>query len=260
MKTFYADGYILENLLWDYLLLRGVCVLRSLPALRRRCALSAALGAAYALLCLLPSLRWLASPLPMVAVSGFMAVVAFGDERSLFRSWGCFLCLSAAFGGSVLLWGRISGDGWCFRSRLLGAVSLWGLMGFCLRRLEELRRSPTVRCELRLFGHSTAFTALRDTGNSLHDPISGKRVLIAEEALLSPLFSEPLPKAEAAERMLLLRGTELGSRCRLVSCNSVGGESLLLCFRADSAKIDGEETSLLVGIHEGKLGEWGALW
>ena len=260
MKTLYADGYILENLLWDYLLLRGVCVLRSLPALRKRCALSSVLGAVYAFLCLLPPSRYLASPLSALAVSGLMAVAAFGDERGLFRSWGCFLCLSAAFGGSVLLWGRISGDGWCFRCRLLGAVSLWGLISFCLRRLEEVRRTPTVRCELRLFGRSTAFTALRDTGNSLHDPISGKQVLIAEEGLLAPLFPTALPKAGAAERMLLLRDTALGSRCRLVSCQSVGGESLLLCFRADSAKINGEETSLLVGIFEGRLGEWGALW
>lgn len=258
MKTLYADAYILENLLWDYLLLRAVCALRSLPALRLRCALAAALGAVYAFLTLLPPLRWLASPLGMLAVSGFMVTLAFGGERGLFRSWGCFLALAAAFGGSVLLWGRISGEGWCFRCRLLGAVSLWGLGSCCLRRLEEARQKPTVRCALCLFGYSTEFTALRDTGNALHDPISGKRVLIAEEALLSPLFT--LPKGDAAERLLLLRGTELGTRCRLVSCRSVGGERLLLCFRADRATIDGEDTPLLVGIFPGNLGEWGALW
>jgi len=260
MKTIYAEGVILENLLWDYLLLRCVCTLRALPALRKRCALGAGIGAVYALLCLLPAWRWLCSPLPVAAVSGLMAVAAFGGERGLFRSWGCFLALSAAFGGSVLLWGRISGEGWCLRSRLLGAVSLWGLGRCCLRRIEEARQTPTVRCALTLLGRSTEFTALRDTGNSLHDPISGRRVLIAEEALLSPLFSPPLPKAEPAERMLLLRGTELGARCRLVSCTSVGGESLLLCLRPDAASIDGEEEALLLGICPGRLGEWGALW
>ena len=260
MKTLYADAYILENLLWDYLLLRGVCAVRSLPALRKRCASAAVLGALYAFLSLLPPLRWLCSPLAMIAVSGLMAVMAFGGERELFRSWGALLALAAAFGGSVLLWGRISGEGWCIRSRLLGGVSLWGILLFCLRRMAEYRQAPTVRCRLTLSGRSTAFTALRDTGNALRDPISGKRVLIVEEALLTPLFPSALPKASAPERMLLLRPTPLGSRCRLVSCQSVGGESLLLCFRADEARIDGEETPLLVGIFPGKLKEWGALW
>ncbi len=260
MKIIYADGYILENLLWDYLLLRGVTLLRGLPALRLRCALGAALGALYALLTLLPPTRWLCSPLPILAASGFMSVLAFGSQRRLLRSWGCLLALAAAFGGSVLLWGRISGDGWCFRSRLSGAVGLWGLLQLCLHRLEELRAAPTVRCRLALTGRETEFTALRDTGNSLHDPISGKKVLIAEEGLLSPLWETPLPPAEATERLLLLRGTELGKRCRLVSCRSVGGESLLLCFRPDRAQVDGEETAMLVGIFPGKLGEHGALW
>ena len=258
MKTLYADAYILENLLWDYLLLRAVCVLRSLPSLRGRCALGAALGALYAFLTLLPPLRWLASPLSALSVSGLMATAAFGGERRLLRSWGCFLALSAAFGGSVLLWARFSGEGWCFRSRLLGAVSLGALLCFCLRRLEELRQSPTLRCELRLFGRRTEFTALRDTGNALHDPISGRRVLIAEETLLSTLFT--LPEGDAAERMLSLRGTPLGSRCRLVQSRSLGGDRLLLCVRPDEARLDGEETALLVGIFPGKLGEWGALW
>ena len=258
MKTLYADGYILENLLWDYLLLRSVCALRSLPALRLRCALASVLGAAYAFLTLLPPWRWLASPLVLLAASGFMATLAFGGERGLFRSWGCFLALAAAFGGSAVLWARCSGEGWCFRSRLMGAVSLWGLGSGCLRRLEERRQKPTVRCGLCLFGKSTEFTALRDTGNALHDPISGKRVLIVEERLLSPLFT--LPEGDAAERMLQLRGTALGSRCRLVQSRSLGGESLLLCFRPDGARLDGEETALLVGIFPGNLGEWGALW
>lgn len=260
MKTIYAEAVLLENLLWDYLLLRGVALVRALPVHRGRCMLGAALGSCFALLCLLPRSAWLCSPLPILAVSGLMCTLSYGGERELFRSWGSFLALSAAFGGSVLLWSRLSGEGWSFRARLLGFVSLAGLLGFCLRRIEERRRSPTVVCRVVLEGRTAEFTALRDTGNRLWDPLSGKRVLIAEEALLSPLFSPPLPPMSAAERLLYLGRGSLRGRCRLLSCSSLGGRSLLLCIRPDRASIDGEETELLVGIFEGSLGEFGALW
>ncbi len=104
---------------------------------------------------------------------------------------------------------------------------------------------------LTLLGRSAVFFALRDTGNTLCDPVTGLHVLIAERRALAPLFPDGLPPPEtdaATALRALAPWPELQRRCRLVPYRAVGAEGLLLCLRPDGLWLDGREEALLVGL------------
>ena len=93
---------------------------------------------------------------------------------------------------------------------------------------------------------------LRDTGNTLTDPVSGRPVLTADADALSPLLGLPVPEAvrrDPAALVSLLSGQpEMASRLRLVAYSAVGADGLLCCIRPDAARIEGRETRLLIGV------------
>lgn len=266
MTIVYLDEAAALNALCDYLLLRSAAELRGLPRRRGRCAFAAALGGVWAALSLLPSFGFLALPSAALAASGFLALIAFGADEGLWRSWVSFLALSAAFAGAAvfaaLLLGEETGGDTvprCTLRLLLLSFSLfYALLRLCLSRVLEKRRRERVRVVVTLLGRRAELTALRDTGNTLTDPVSGCRVLIANRAALAPLFPFPLPEGGAVElfRALGEQG-EYGLRSRLVPFRSVGGEGLLLCFRPDAVTVDGEERRLLIGVSPLPVGERG---
>ena len=71
---------------------------------------------------------------------------------------------------------------------------------------------------IALRGRSVSFRALIDTGNRLHEPISGASVLIAESALLDHLPTGSIPH-------------------RRVSFGGLGGSGALDCFHPDAVLI-----------------------
>ena len=248
MDIIYIDEIFLVNVLADYVLLLSAATLRSLPLKRRRFALGALLGGAYALLSALPPLIWLRSGGVKLAVSLLMGAAAFGTE-GLLRSWLCFLLLSAAFAGVFLGLGRL-GRG-SFPSLLIAFALLYALLRLLLSRQLEGRR--LMDCEVTLLEKSVRFRALYDTGNALFDPVSGLHVLIAESAALAPLFPCTLSGDAAGDFRLLSEH----ARCRLLPYRSVGGSGLLLCFRPDKLTLDGEAKELLVGLSPAPFGENG---
>lgn len=239
MDILYIDEIFFLNVLVDYVLLLSAATLRSLPLKRLRFALGAALGGLYAVCAALPMFLWLRSAAVKLALSAAMSAVAFGME-GLWRSWLCFLMLSAAFAGAFLGCGQLGVPS--LQTLLFSFALLYALLRFFLsRQLEERRLMETEVC---LGERSVRFRTLYDTGNSLFDPISGLHVLIAESAALSPLFPGPL-SGDAAGDLRLLSGCV---RCRLLPYRSVGGSGLLLCFRPDRLTLDGESRELLVGL------------
>lgn len=265
MRIIYLDELAALNYLCDYLLLRCTAELRGLPRRRGRCALSAALGGLWAVLALLPPLRFLSLPSAALAASGFLALAAFGGDDGLWKSWVCFLALSAAFAGAVvfacLLLGEDAGSSLqqCpLRTLLLSFGLFYALLRLCLGRTLEKRARERLPVIIELLGRRAELTALRDTGNSLSDPVSARHVLIAELPALAPLFPAlPPPGDSVAQFRHLSADPALGPRCRLVPYRSMGGDGLLLCLRPDHVTVGGEERELLIGISPLPLGEQG---
>lgn len=264
MDIIYVDEIALRNAVLDAMVLFLTSRLLDGAGKPGRILRAAALGGLYAALAALPPLRLLAS-VPMVLLASLgMARIAFGPSPTLWRGWGVFLALSACVAGAVMALSRLAGEpGGLFAasSRLLiTAFALcYGAVRFFFLRLLRRRGRAVVRIRVTLAGREAAFSALRDTGNELRDPLSGDRVLVADTSSLAPLFdpplSCPLPQDGTERFRALARYPELRGRLRLVSYSAVGTEhGLLPCFRADSVTADGEELRCLVALSPTTVG------
>ena len=167
----YADVVMVLNFLVDFLLLMGTDRLAGFPASPGRCAKAAGLGAAYSGACLMPGWSFLGNGLWRTVFLCLMGVIAFGFDRSTLRRCGVFVMLSMALGGIVLGIGNRGRMG-----LLLAALGLWAVCRFGLKRVGEQTYVPVT---LRRNGQERKLLALRDTGNTLRDPLTGEAVLVA---------------------------------------------------------------------------------
>lgn len=167
----YVDGLIGLNFLVDFLLLLGTNRMTGYPADLRRLAAAAALGAVYAGACLLPGFRFLGSLLWRTVSLGLMGCIAFGCGPSALRRCGVFILLTLALGGFALSLGRVDPG-----ALLLSSLVLWGLCRFSVAAPPGSRMYLPL--EIRHGDRTLNLLALRDTGNSLRDPVTGEQVLV----------------------------------------------------------------------------------
>ena len=225
MEVIYLDSLFALNLLADYLMLLCAGRLCSLVLRRKRYLLAALLGALYAAAVYLPGLGFLRLPGWKLLVGGGMGWIAYGRERTPLRCIAVFFAVSAAFGGAIwALGGHFSLPALlgCF----LGFMLLFSLL-FSRRRRPEDR---LVKVRLVFLGRPTAFTALRDSGNALRDPLSGEPVLVACPHALAPAFGELAGLLESRDPLALLEAagrTPLEGRLRLIPYAALSGEGLL---------------------------------
>lgn len=271
MDIIYVDELFGLNFIIDYLLLLCSARLRGAGLHRWRFALGAALGGGYAVAAVLPGMGWLTGPLMKLAVSGLIALTAFGGSPGFFRSWLWFLSLSAAFGGAVfgaaLLAGQEPGRGMIVpvSTRIL-ALSL-GLCYAAVRlffgRFLQKRERVILKAEILFRQRRVSFSALRDTGNGLYDPVTGLHVLVADPAALAPLFpAEALPLLAEADPTVQLQALAalpgLSGKFRLVPYTAVGTrQGLLVCFRPDRLIVEGKAEEMLVALSPTPLSDKG---
>lgn len=246
MSIVYVDELFMLNAAIDYFLLLGTARLCSLPYRRGRYALAAAGGALWCCLGLLPKLTWLGGAWMKTALAMGLCLAAFGREAKLWRSTAVFLALSFLFGGAVYalgLWRGTSLPGGRLarldlRVLLLSFALCWAGVSLVLRRCAQGEKIHTVT--LTRGERTVTLRALHDTGNTLRDAVSGKRVLVAEAGALAPLFSSE--EAEALRGDAVRALSELPG-FRLIPYAALGGSGLLLCFRPDAVTVDGAEVS-----------------
>lgn len=230
----YLDVVMALNFLVDWLLLAAANRLAGHPAHWGKCALASIVGAVYAAVCLVWSLKgWQESVMHLVCLAA-MAVIAYGVQPGALQRGGVFLLLSMALGGvsSVLqlrsFWGLSLAAG-----ALCGAAAL-GFLRPAVGRILPV--------ELRYGAKSLKLYALHDTGNHLQDPITGQSVLIlgakyARE--LTGLSQEQL--RDPVQSMGVLPGL------RLIPYRTVGqGGGFLLALKLDEVKIGTQKGSRLV--------------
>ena len=230
----YLDGVMGLNFLVDWLLLLGVNRLAGYPAGTGRAAAAAAMGGGYAGACLLPGFSFLANNLWRLVCLGLMSMAAFGMSRSALNRGILFILLSMALGGLVLSLDVRNLPGLVACAGLLAAICRMGFRGAPMGR----RLLPVI---IRHQGRTAEFLALQDTGNTLHDPLTGERVLVADLSIAQQLLDLPLDAlrdpVQALEKMPGLR---------LIPCHTVGGNGFLLGARCDQVCIDGICTGGLV--------------
>lgn len=266
VTVIYVDTLFLLNALVDYLLLLGAARLAGERLRRLRFTLGAVLGGGYAVAIFLPGGAFLQRLPCRLAVLALMSVAAYGGSRRLLRQSLLFLALSCALGGGVLAVSLLGGRGLTLsggvvysamdiKTVLLSAAGCYAAVTLVFRGLARHTASAGELAAVRLAldGRSVELTALRDTGNTLTDPVAGIPVLVAEGALLLPLLPPGTVMAgELADPvacMERLRDGPLAGRVRLLPYRAVGVErGLLLALRPDGLWVNGERRDMLAAL------------
>ena len=262
MDVIYLDSLFGLNLLIDYCLVLVSARVCGVVLRRWRYALAALIGALYAALMVLPGFGWLANGMMKLALGAAMALIAFGGEAHLVRCTVVFFAVSAAFGGAVyaasMLAGVSPGSG--------ALVTVSGAACYAAVSLVFRRRARAADREVRtvtvtLAGRSVTLRALRDSGNDLHDPVSGLPAAVVERAAVLPLFPAvralPDDAVQALEALSAL--PECTGRVVLLPYRAVGVTGALLpAFRPDSVKIDGAAEPMLLALSAQALTSDGA--
>jgi len=242
----YLDLVMLLNFLVDFFLLLGTNRLSGFPVQLCRCAVAALLGALYSGACLLPGMGFLGNVLWRSVSLGLMGLTAFGWNPAALKRTGVFLLLTMAMGGVALCLGR--GD---FLSLvlcallclLLSVVSFGGQVG----------GREYVPMQISLEGKTVNLIALKDTGNTLRDPVTGEPVLVISGDIASRLTG--LTEEQLRQPLETLAARPMPG-LRLVPYHSIGnGGSFLLAKRFSEVTIAGIRQSALVAFAAEGLGK-----
>lgn len=241
----YLDLVIILNFLVDFLLLMGTNRLSGFPLAAKRCAAAAVLGALYSGVCMAPSFRFLSGVLWRVVSLAGMAAIAFGLNRSAVKRSGVFVLLSMALGGVVLNFRR--GGFWTL---VLCAGAVWLLCRIAFGQTVGGREYVPVT--LTYGEQSEHILALRDTGNTLRDPITGEPVLVVAGSVGQRLTGLTESQLRAPLETLARRPIP---GLRLIPYRAVGRSGgMLLALRMDKVTVGSRQRSAIVAFTPEGLG------
>lgn len=254
MEIVYIDSMFLLNFIIDYLLLVLSFRFSGLYIKRWRCAISAAIGGLYAVLCFVPGFGVFATPWFKIALWVGMSLIAFGGEEYLFKCALSFLVISIMFGGGVWAASMLIGGSGMYQSAtrinmrtLIFSFALcYAVLSLALSRKLSVQPREVLPVKIILRGKTTCLNALRDTGNSLRDPATGKRVLTAGVQALSGLFTHEeivaLSDPDGVQVLLKLGEIEGAPRFRPIIYSAVGVKTALMpTVSPDELYIGGEK-------------------
>lgn len=242
----YLDLAVLLNGAVDFFLLMGTNTLAGFPSDWKRMVPAAVLGGVYGGICLLPPFTFLGSLFWRVVFLGLMASVAFGWNRGSVKRIAIFVLLSMAMGGIALGFGRGR-----FITLLLSGGTVWLLCSLSFGG--SVGQQEYVPVSISHGGREVHVLALKDTGNTLRDPVTGEGVLV-----LSPDAAMKLTGLTARQLSAPLETVVSGCLpgLRLVPYHSVGqGSGMMLAMRFDNVKIGSRQQSALIAFAARGLGE-----
>ena len=273
--TVYVDLLFGVNALINYLLLRGSAALGGCPVKLWRLAAAAALGGVYAVAAVLPGLEGLQGLVFQGVFAGLMLLTAFGWKRNTVKQGLFFFGLSFAFSGLVLLAVQLAEpDFLLLGGRAYYAVSTpallllagisYGLAAVVLSGCGTHTGGDIVPVTLNLEGRAVPVRALRDTGNTLRDPVTGEWVLIADRSVCRQLLpAAPAETADPSEQLAELSWLYPTLRFRLIPYRTVGVESGLLPAVRCGLEMKQKRQTVLVAFSPTAVsadGRFNALW
>lgn len=255
IQNVYVDVYFCLNFLMDFVVILVTAIIVHSRKCIFRITVAAMLGALYAVVVLVSGWKGIVSTFcTYIVISLLMVITAFGNKsyRNVIRnvlvlyavSFSLSGMLNAAYyctslGNSIIekagenIFGNIS-------ISLILCMAVIVVTG-AMTLTEKIRRKADMFGNIFLVtvkagGRIIKVNALRDTGNSLYEPITKKPVSVIDEQCIESIEKEKL-------------------RQMFVPYNTVGKvNGLMEAFIADSMEIDGKLTNnTIIGIHKGKL-------
>ena len=250
MDVIYLDSLFGLNLLIDYCLVLASARVCGVVLRRWRYALAALIGALYAALMVLPGCGWLANGAMKLALGAAMALIAFGGEAVY--AAGMLAGVPPGSGALVTVSGRVLA---------LSFAACYAAVSLVFRRRAKAADREVRTVTVTLAGRSVTLKALRDSGNDLHDPVSGLPAAVVERAAVLPLFPalHVLPDDAVQTLEALSALPECTGRVVLLPYRAVGvAGALLPAFRPDSVRIDGAAEPMLLALSAQALTSDGA--
>lgn len=258
----YADILFAENFIINYLILFVSAKLLKLSIYPLRLILSAAFGAAYAIIMLLfPSMSIYCSFPAKILLSVAMSALAL-KPNGLIQHLKCisaFYVCTFIFAGMTFAFAVFQNtDGlianavsplYSYSFKIIfcvvgTAVILIVSLAFIFKPL-IVRQRHLISVKVFLGDAVSDLCALVDTGNSLTDPVSLKPVIVAElRAMTSLLPSDINAIFSSGEHMdynLVSKGLSLcehPEKFRMIPYSAVGSDGMLLGVRADKIEFD----------------------
>ena len=241
----YLDLVMVLNFSVDFLLLLGIGRLTGFSARPWRCAGAALLGAVYSGACLLPGFSFLGNILWRAISLCMMGTVAFGMHLPGLNRTVLFLLLSMAMGAIALAIDQRSLLSAILCALLCLLLSLLGFGG-------QAGGREYVPLRITLGDKSASIIALKDTGNTLKDPLTGESVLVISASVAGRLTG--LTQQQLKNPLETLSGYILPG-LRLIPYHSIGNPGgFLLAKRIEDVVIAGKRKSTLVAFAPEGLG------
>ena len=281
MTGIYIDSVFVLNALMDYLLLLCAGRLAGLPLRRKRYALSALAGGAYAAAVFLPGLGFLAQTPVKLAAGVLLGLIAYGGEEKLLRLLLLFFAVSCAMAGCVLGLGLLAGGGvpavnGVFytnvdaKALVVAGTAAYAVLSVVFRAAAGHGvRGELLPVRVSIQGRTAELTALWDTGSGLRAP-DGRAALVAAPGALDAALPPEVVRLfrrrglEAPEELLEpLRAAAPALRPRLTPYRAMGtAGGLLLTIRTDWTEINGARyPGLTAALSPTALGAgYAALW
>ena len=236
MKVYVAVVAFL-NFLVDYFLIFGTNRLSGFPPDYGRSAAAAALGGLYGGACLIPELSFLSAYFWRIVMLSLIALIAFGWNQSAFRLGGVFILLSMALGGITAGTGQHN-----VGMLLVSVAAMWILCSIGFRG--SVGSKEYIPVKLCWEGKEMDVIALKDTGNTLHDPLTGEQILVAGADIAEKLLG--LTVHQLLHPVETLACSEFPG-LRLIPYRSVGQPgSMLLAVRFQNARVGKKRMQPLV--------------
>jgi len=231
----YAGLVMILNFLVELLLLLGADRLYGHLARWDRMLLGAGISGVYAGTCLLVRFAFLRTMACRILCLALVAWIAFGLSASAMRRGAVFVLLNLALGG--LASGFKKESLWYL---LVGAVVviIMYLLGFYHRDAGNY-----VPVELTYGDNSLRLIALRDTGNTLRDPVTGRSVLIVDADAARQLIGLTQQQLAAPVETIVTAGVP---GLRLIPYHSVGKAGFMLGLKIQNVRIGNRQGSYLV--------------
>ncbi len=233
----FVDVVAVLNFLVDFLLILGTNRIAGFPPGYGRGAVAAGIGGVYGGACLMPGFSFLGNLLWRSLALFLIVVAAFGINRSSLQRAGIFVLLSMALAGIVMGVGQ--GSVWLL---LLSAVLMWLLCNVSFRG--SVGQREYIPVTLRWRGQEMTVIALKDTGNTLHDPLTGEQVFVAGADVGTKLLGLTAHQLSHPVETLM-SGTVPG--LRLIPYHAVGRpDGMLLAVRFRDSRVGQKNAQPLV--------------
>ncbi len=264
METVYVDILILTNFIVDYFLLLLTAFLTKNQIKRWRLLLSAAVASLSSLLIFAPEFPFILEMLLKLAISLAVVFIAFGFKNAVryIKSVLIFYAANVILaGGALTLWAIFSPTGLVVRNgavfynispiTLIITTAAVYVLSLLISKIADGRknRGREYSITLKLEGRQVELVGMMDSGNMLHDSLSGSPVIVCDYNKIRPLLTPAMEKVFKKENFEIgfyedIITSGISERFRVIPFDSLGDSGVMAAMCIDSAVLKGENKSV----------------